>query len=233
MVKVIREQAVEKNDTVLGYNASKKLAEMKAWEFMEENRPAFDLVVTNPTLVTGPMIHPVSGPESINATNIYHVAGFLNGMHKTVEEVMFPLWHFVSFLRPLFIALAGNGATCTGLGRGRKLIAEQVDVRDVARAHVDALRNPAASNRRVLLTGGLFTPQLVVNAIRKRFPGLRERVPEGTPSQILPLDIHPTGYDDSVSREILGKGGGREWSYVDLETSIGDTVQSMLDRGVV
>ena len=103
----------------------------------------------------------------------------------------------------------------------------------MARAHIEALTNPAAANQRLLLVNGLVTPQLVVNAIRKRFPDLRERVPEGTPSQILAPGVHPTGYDDSATREILAKGSGQEWEYTDLETSVADTVQSLLDHGVV
>ena len=78
-----------------------------------------------------------------------------------------------------------------------------------------------------------MTPQLVVNAIRKRFPDLRDRVPEGTPSQIRPPGLFPAGCDDSATREILAQGSGGKWEYIDLETSVVDTVQSLLDHGVV
>lgn len=83
------------------------------------------------------------------------------------------------------------------------------------------------------MVGGLLTPQLVVNAIRKRFPELRDRVPEGTPEQIRPRGVFPDGCDDRVSREILAEGSGGVWEYIDFETSIADTVQSLLDHGVV
>lgn len=109
-----------------------------------------------------------------------------------------------------------------------------MDVRDVARSHVDALKNPAAANQRILLISGLISPQLVVNAIRKRFPALRERVPEGTPSQILPPGVHPTAWDTSASLDILAKGTeGGKWEYKDLETSVVDAVGSMIDHGLI
>ena len=100
----------------------------------------------------------------------------------------------------------------------------QVDVRDVARAHVLSLSNPAASNQRILLISDLITPQLVVNIIRKNFLTLRDRVVEGDPDRILPEGLEPTGWDTSKSFEIFGKA----WSYRSLETSVVDTVQSIL-----
>ncbi|RAH68787.1 uncharacterized protein BO66DRAFT_439798 [Aspergillus aculeatinus CBS 121060] len=69
------------------------------------------------------------------------------------------------------------------------------------------------------LTFGLLTPQLIVNIIRKNFPALQDRVPAGHPSQTLPPGVHPTGWDMTVSLDILSKGlpQGR-WKYIDLET---------------
>lgn len=109
----------------------------------------------------------------------------------------------------------------------------QVDVRDVAQSHVDSLTNPAAAGQRILLVAGLITPQLVVNIIRAHFPSLRDRVPEGNPSQILPEGVHPTGWDMTVSLDILSKGKGGQWKYIDLEQSVTDAVQSMIDHNVL
>ncbi|KAK1770069.1 NAD dependent epimerase dehydratase [Phialemonium atrogriseum] len=200
--QVTAEQAIERNDNVLGYNVSKIRAEAAAWEFMKANRPSFDLVVINPDIIIGPMIHPVSGPKSINETNQFAIASFIDGTHPTIEGVTFPFYHFV-------------------------------DVRDVARSHVDALTNPAAVGQRILLIAGLISPQLVVNAIREHFPALRDRVPEGTPSQILPPGVHPTGWDARVSLGILAKGTDEgKWEYKDLETSVVDAVTSMIKHRV-
>lgn len=109
-----------------------------------------------------------------------------------------------------------------------------MDVRDVARSHVDSLTNPAAGNQRIVLVSELITPQLIANTIRKHFPSLRDRVPEGTPSQILPPGVHPTGWDLHVSTDILAKGTkGGKWQYKDLESSVVDAVQSMIDNNVI
>ncbi|QKX62773.1 uncharacterized protein TRUGW13939_09938 [Talaromyces rugulosus] len=197
------QQAINRKDTVLGYNVSKTQGEQTAWEFMKTHRPKFDLTVINPDIITGPMIHPISGSGSINETNHFAIASFIDGTHKTVEDVRFPFYHFV-------------------------------DVRDVAQSHVDALTNPAAGSQRILLISGLITPQLVVNIIRRHFPALEDRVPEGNPSQILPDGIHPTGWDMRVSLDILSKGRKEgSWKYIELEQSVTDTVQSMIDRNVL
>jgi hypothetical protein len=100
----------------------------------------------------------------------------------------------------------------------------QVDVRDVALAHILSLSNPAASNERILLVSGLITPQLVINIIRKRFLELRDRIMEGHPEQVCPEGVKPTGWDTSKSQDIFGEN----WHYMDLETSVVDTVDCLL-----
>ncbi|KAK5806187.1 hypothetical protein VI817_000445 [Penicillium citrinum] len=200
---VTAEQAIEKKDPVLGYNVSKKRAEQAAWKFMDDNKPGFDLTVINPDIITGPMIHYIEGPKSINETNHFAIGSFIDGTHKEIEGVTFPFYH-------------------------------SVDVRDVAQSHVDALTNKAASNQRILLIAGLISPQLVVNIIREKFPSLRGRVPEGNPSQILPKNVHPTGWDMRVSLDILAKGTKEgKWEYRGLEESVVDAVNSMIKNGVI
>ncbi|KJK66633.1 hypothetical protein P875_00128016 [Aspergillus parasiticus SU-1] len=204
MRKITAQQALDCGDGVLGYIVSKVQAERAAWEFMKTNIPAFELTVMNLHLITGPMIHPISGMSSINATNYFVIAKFIDGIHKDeLKDMRFPFYHFV-------------------------------DVRDVARSHVDALTNPAAAGRRVLLISELMTPQLVVNIIRKHFPLLRERVPEGNSAQILPDGVHPTGWDTRISQDILAKGAvDGQWSYISLEKSVVDTVQFMIDKNLI
>lgn len=201
---VTAEQAIQRSDPVLGYNVSKTQAERRAWEFMKAHNPRFDLAVINPDIITGPMIHPVSGKGkgAINETNHFAIASFIDGTNSNVEDVRFPFYHFV-------------------------------DVRDVAHSHVNALTSPAASGQRILLISGLISPQLVVDIIRERFPSLRERVPAGTPGRELPGGVHPTGWDMRVSLDILSQGKGAEWKYIPLEKSVVDAVQSMLDLDVL
>lgn len=101
----------------------------------------------------------------------------------------------------------------------------------MAQSHVDALDNPAAGGQRILLVSGLITPQLVVNAIRKNFPALKIRVPEGNPSRIFPENVHPTGFDTKTSLQILSKGKkDGQWKYIALEQSVIDAVKSMIDH---
>jgi nucleoside-diphosphate-sugar epimerase len=109
-----------------------------------------------------------------------------------------------------------------------------VDVRDVARSHVDTLTNTSAGGHRILLISGLISPQLVVNIIRKNFPALRARVPEGNPSQIIPPGIHPTGWDMRLSLDILSKGTkDGSWEYISLEDSVTDAVRTMIEAKVI
>lgn len=104
----------------------------------------------------------------------------------------------------------------------------------MARGHVDALTNTAAGGQRILLISGMISPQLVVNIIRRKFPALRSKVAEGIPSQILPQGVHLTGWDMRVSLDILAKGTKEHrWDYLDLETSVSDTVKSMMETKVI
>lgn len=103
IIKATAEQAINQKDNVIGYNVSKKQAEQTAWEFMKSNKPNFDLTVINPDIITGPMIHPISGPSSINETNHFAIASFIDGTHKTVEDVRFPFYHFVCSDFSLFV----------------------------------------------------------------------------------------------------------------------------------
>ncbi|OGM48275.1 NAD dependent epimerase/dehydratase [Aspergillus bombycis] len=201
---VTAQQAVERRDAALGYTVSKIQSERAAWEFMKTNSPAFDLTVMNPHFTTGPMIHPISGISSINITNYLVIANLIDGVHRDGFSDV----HFPHY--------------------------HFVDVRDVARSHVDALTNPAAAGRRVLLVAELLTPQLVVNIIRKHFPSLRERVLEGNPAQTLPYGVRPTGWDTRISQDILAKGAvDGQWSYIGREKSVIDTVQCMIDSNVI
>jgi nucleoside-diphosphate-sugar epimerase len=96
VLQVTAEAAIARKDTVLGYNVSKTHAESAAWEFMKSESPCFDLAVINPDIITGPMMHPISGPKSINETNHFAIASFIDGTHQQVEGVTFPFYHFVS-----------------------------------------------------------------------------------------------------------------------------------------
>ena len=92
------EDAIKRQDAVLGYNASKKLAEASAWNFVDENKSTFDLTIINPDVVIGPMLHPVLSPRSVNETNKFAIYNFLNGTYERIEDILFPFYHFVRIL---------------------------------------------------------------------------------------------------------------------------------------
>jgi hypothetical protein len=101
---------------------SKKLAEKAAWNFVEENKTAFDLTVINPDVVIGPMLHPVAGPRSVNESNRFVIYNFMDGTYEIIGSVRFLFYHFVSLnLSPTYEEMSSHTTSC------------QVDVRDVAK----------------------------------------------------------------------------------------------------
>jgi nucleoside-diphosphate-sugar epimerase len=99
--QVTEEDAVKTQSPVLGYNASKKLGEQAAWNFLAAKNPVFDLTVINPDIIIGPMLQPVDGPEHVNETNSFAVYNFFNGKYTDIEHLTFPFYHFVGFTSPL------------------------------------------------------------------------------------------------------------------------------------
>lgn len=114
------------------------------------------------------------------------------------------------------------------LGRMRGAIAPTapvftwVDGRDVALAHVRAMTIPEAGGKRIYVVAGYFSNGRIAEVIRRRFPGLKGRLPEGELGDDLPGDVY--GFDNSRSREVLGL------EYRSLEESVVDTVQSILEH---
>lgn len=94
-----------------------------------------------------------------------------------------------------------------------------VDVRDVALAHLKALRKSAAGNRRFLVAAGHYSNSELVGIVRSAFHDLSDQLPHDCRSD-MPEDVYD--YDNSKSRDILGL------RYITLENSIIDTVQSLL-----
>lgn len=70
------------------YRASKTLAERAAWKFMETNKGkvGFDLVVINPPMVFGPLLHEVGSPDKLNTSMADWYRTVIKGM-RTDEEL--------------------------------------------------------------------------------------------------------------------------------------------------
>ncbi|KAL5355638.1 hypothetical protein BJX96DRAFT_184234 [Aspergillus floccosus] len=64
------EESVDKaTSAVIAYRGSKKFAELAAWKYVREKKPAFDLVALCPPMTFGPVAHPVSSVQRLNESN--------------------------------------------------------------------------------------------------------------------------------------------------------------------
>ncbi|KAI1426265.1 putative NAD dependent epimerase/dehydratase [Xylaria sp. FL1777] len=103
-----------------------------------------------------------------------------------------------------------------------------VDVRDVAKAHVEAQERPEAGGNRFFVTAGLFANKEMVPIARKSFPQLADKLPEDG----VQGGDYPGGsvdnvykYDNSKATTVLGI----DW--IPLEKSVVDTIGSLLAIG--
>lgn len=100
------------------------------------------------------------------------------------------------------------------------------DVRDVARAHVSALKlpgKPASGNiKRYLLCGGVFTWKEAAEHLAKTFPELGPRLP--STEKAVPLPGKVSTIDTGPAAEDLGMV-----EYIRWEKSIEDTIKSLLE----
>lgn len=72
-------QAVE--NPASGYRASKTFAEKAAWDFVEKEKPNFDIATMCPPLVLGPIVHYLNDLDALNTSN-QRVRNLLTGQNK-------------------------------------------------------------------------------------------------------------------------------------------------------
>ncbi|KAJ5895018.1 hypothetical protein N7495_006709 [Penicillium taxi] len=60
------EEALHPSQT---YLASKTFAEKAAWDFVEKEKPSFDLATVNPPMVFGPIVHYLNSLDAVNTSN--------------------------------------------------------------------------------------------------------------------------------------------------------------------
>lgn len=86
---ITMEQALQSPQ--LAYSASKTFAERAAWEFMETEKPNFDLATINPPLVLGPVVHYLNSLDNINTSNTF-VRDMIQGKmrEKLAPTIFFP-----------------------------------------------------------------------------------------------------------------------------------------------
>jgi nucleoside-diphosphate-sugar epimerase len=63
------------------YRLSKKYAEKAAWDFVEKEKPNFDVATICPPLVLGPVVHHLATLDSINTSN-ERIVGLVQGKWK-------------------------------------------------------------------------------------------------------------------------------------------------------
>lgn len=79
-------------DTAWGYRASKTFAERAAWDFVDKEKPNFDLVTINPPLVLGPIVHYLNSLNALNTSN-EKVRDFIQGKARDgLSQPPNPLW---------------------------------------------------------------------------------------------------------------------------------------------
>ncbi|KAI1137598.1 NAD(P)-binding protein [Hypoxylon sp. FL0543] len=172
------------------YEASKVLSEKAAWNFIETERPNFDLAVINCTFTFGPVQRNLPSLNAMNTSN-----------HRIRDMIMGKMKGGLSPTAPVFTF---------------------VDVRDVALAHVRAMKVREAGGNRFYVVGGHFSNKRIADVIRNTYPQLAGLLPPEDAHDDLPADVY--NFDNSKSKKILGL------EYVGLEESVKDTVQSILDR---
>lgn len=58
-----------KTSAVAAYRGSKKFAELAAWEYVEKEKPKFDIVTLCPPMTYGPVVNPVANDSQLNESN--------------------------------------------------------------------------------------------------------------------------------------------------------------------
>lgn len=161
------------------YRASKTLAERSAWDFMETQKPGFDLVTLCPPWVFGPAIHQVASPESLNSS----LKLFYNILHD----------HSAEYLKGSF-----------------------VDVRDLARAHLQSLVTDCAGGQRYAISNTLYTFNDFIKTVLDNQSKTGQT--NWSNASLIKTDDSPDNpYDSSKSKEQLGL------KYRPMETTVLDT----------
>lgn len=181
-----------KDNKATSYRVSKTVAERAGWDFVEKEKPNFDLATICPPLVFGPVVHHLNSLSAINTSNARFVDLIQGKMKDEIAPTGVHLW---------------------------------VDVRDVALAHVEAMERPEAGGQRFFVTAGKFSNRELVDAARKNFPELKDKLPgENAQGGDYPEGGFP-GYDHSRATKVLGI----DW--IPLEKSTVDTIKSLQEVG--
>lgn len=99
-----------------------------------------------------------------------------------------------------------------------------VDVRDVAKAHVLAFEKEETIGKRLFLTNGQFSSQMMIDIINENFPELKGKIPVGEPGTG-PEHIKSLGrVDNSKTKQLLG------FEFSSLDKIVVDTIKQVLAK---
>lgn len=99
-----------------------------------------------------------------------------------------------------------------------------IDVRDVARAHLAAIENDEAIGKRLFLTNGQFSTQMILDILNQNFTEFKGKIPVGTPGSGS-QDIQTLAKSsNAATRKLLG------YEFRSLETIVLDTIQQVLNN---
>ncbi|KAK3399606.1 hypothetical protein B0T20DRAFT_434014 [Sordaria brevicollis] len=161
------------------YRASKKYAEKAAWEFMEKNKPAWDLATICNTYTFGPLPRSLDlsseGKVKVNTSN-QRIVDCLQGKWAERMPPTAPVFTFV-------------------------------DVRDVAVAHVRAMVRPEAGGKRFYVVGGTFSNPRIAGIVHVMSPSLEPYRHRGYCMRCFTKDDMPGKhwfYNNRRSKEVLG-----------------------------
>ncbi|KAK6460664.1 cinnamyl-alcohol dehydrogenase flavonol reductase [Scheffersomyces coipomensis] len=98
-----------------------------------------------------------------------------------------------------------------------------IDVRDVAKAHLYAIEKEELIGKRVFMTNGHFSVQMMLDIINEKFPQLKSKIPTGTPGSG-PTDIKTLAtVDNTQTRNLL------KFEFISLDKIVTDTIQQVYD----
>ena len=171
------------------YCVSKSLSDLTVRAFQRAH-PDFDIATIHPSYIYGPL-----GPGQV-----YDAPG--TGTNEYV-----------------YALIAGAcGRPVGGYDRAMRGPPVSVDVRDVARAHVLALKLPPSegSQKRFTLSTSTFRWSEAVELLAEKRPELRERLPV---VRAEPTDLGPVAtFDTSKTESVLGMKNHVKWQDTVLDT---------------
>lgn len=107
--------------------------------------------------------------------------------------------------------------------KDKEILGYSVDVRDVAKAHVSAIENPATDGERLITASGdPYNQQTILDIINKDFSNLKGKVNVGNPGSDKKLFDEYYTLDNSKTKKILN------FEFVPQEKTIVDTVSQIL-----